>query len=58
MITTKTRGKESGIGVEYNVNYTSDTPLDYTDYQYEYGQGENGTRPAGSKSNFGSVEFW
>ena len=35
MITTKTRGSGSGIGVEYNTNYTSDTPLDYTDYQDE-----------------------
>ena len=45
MITTKTRGTGSGISLEYNTNYTTDTPLDYTDYQYEYGQGENGQRP-------------
>ncbi|RRB04671.1 SusC/RagA family TonB-linked outer membrane protein [Larkinella rosea] len=45
MITTKTRGTGSGINLEYNTNFTSDTPLDYTDYQYEYGQGENGVRP-------------
>ncbi|GAB3910087.1 SusC/RagA family TonB-linked outer membrane protein [Larkinella knui] len=45
MITTKTRGTGNGIGLEYNSNFTSDTPLDYTDYQYEYGQGENGVRP-------------
>ncbi|WP_421827463.1 SusC/RagA family TonB-linked outer membrane protein [Larkinella sp.] len=45
MITTKTRGSGNGIGLEYNSNFTSDTPLDYTDYQYEYGQGENGVRP-------------
>lgn len=44
MITTKTKG-ENGVSVAYNTNYTSDTPLDYTDYQYEYGQGENGVRP-------------
>lgn len=44
MITTKTRG-DNGVSVAYNTNYTSDTPLDYTDYQYEYGQGENGVRP-------------
>lgn len=45
MITTKTRGSGKGIGVEYNINYTEDTPLDYTDFQYEYGQGERGVRP-------------
>ena len=44
MITTKTKG-DNGVSVAYNTNYTSDTPLDYTDYQYEYGQGENGVRP-------------
>ncbi|MCY7350043.1 MAG: SusC/RagA family TonB-linked outer membrane protein, partial [Cytophagaceae bacterium] len=45
MITTKIRGAGTGIGLEYNTNFTTDTPLDYTDYQYEYGQGENGVRP-------------
>jgi TonB-linked SusC/RagA family outer membrane protein len=46
MITTKSRGTGKGIGVTYNMNYTNDTPLDYTDYQYVYGQGENGKGPA------------
>ena len=45
MITTKTRSKGNGISLAYNSNFTSETPLDYTDYQYEYGQGENGVRP-------------
>lgn len=45
MITTRTRATGSGIQVELNSNYTHDTPLDYTDYQYEYGQGEGGVRP-------------
>jgi TonB-linked SusC/RagA family outer membrane protein len=45
MITTKTRGKGNGIGIEVNTNYTNETLIDYTDYQYEYGQGENGVRP-------------
>lgn len=45
MITTKNRASGKGIGVEYNINYTEDTPLDYTDFQYEYGQGERGVRP-------------
>lgn len=46
MITTKSRGTNKGLGVTYNMNYTNDTPLDFTDYQYVYGQGENGIGPA------------
>ena len=45
MITTKTRAKGKGIGLTYNINYVNEKPLDYTDYQYEYGQGEGGLRP-------------
>jgi TonB-linked SusC/RagA family outer membrane protein len=45
MVTTKTKGTTKGIGVDYNLNYTEDTPLDFTDFQYEYGQGERGVRP-------------
>ncbi|MGK2864075.1 MAG: SusC/RagA family TonB-linked outer membrane protein [Chitinophagaceae bacterium] len=45
MITTKSKSSRKGIGVDYNVNYTSETPLDFTDFQYEYGQGERGVRP-------------
>ncbi len=46
MITTKTKGDGKGIGITYNTNYTNDTPLDFTDFQYAYGQGENGIRPS------------
>ena len=46
MITTKSRGTSKGLGITYNMNYTNETPLDFTDYQYEYGQGENGVGPA------------
>ncbi|MBC7891921.1 MAG: SusC/RagA family TonB-linked outer membrane protein [Sphingobacteriaceae bacterium] len=42
MITTKTKGTGQGIGVTYNSNFTVDQPLDFTDFQYEYGQGEVG----------------
>lgn len=57
MITTKTRGKGTGIGIEYNANYTNETPLDYTDYQYEYGQGENGVRPTTPNPTSGQWSF-
>ncbi|MBK5278647.1 MAG: SusC/RagA family TonB-linked outer membrane protein, partial [Bacteroidia bacterium] len=46
MITTKSRGTTKGIGVTYNMNYTNERAIDYTDYQYEYGQGEYGAGPA------------
>ncbi len=46
IITTKSGSKNKGIGVEINSNIQIDEPLDYTDFQYEYGQGENGVRPA------------
>ena len=59
MITTKTRGdaKQKGIGVTFNSNITTDTPLDFTDYQYEYGQGENGVRPTTANPTSGQWSF-
>src|SRR5690606_18627342 len=57
MITTKLKGEGRGIGVDYNVNYTNHTPLDYTDYQYEYGQGENGVRPTEANPTSGQWSF-
>ena len=57
MITTKNRGRGTGLGVEYNANYTRETPLDYTDYQYEYGQGENGVRPTTANPTSGQWSF-
>ncbi len=57
MITTKTRGSGPGIGIAYNLNYTNDQPLDFTDYQYEYGQGENGVRPTSPNPTSGQWSF-
>jgi TonB-linked SusC/RagA family outer membrane protein len=57
MITTKTKGKGRGIGVTLNSNYTYETPLDYTDYQKEYGQGENGVRPTTANPTSGEWSF-
>lgn len=57
MITTKTRAKGNGIGVTYNMNYTTDTPLDFTDYQKVYGQGENGVRPTSPNPTSGEWSF-
>lgn len=44
IITTKTGAKSTGIGVEINSNFQTDKALDYTDFQYQYGQGEFGKR--------------
>lgn len=57
MITTKSKGDSKGIGVTYNTNYTNETPLDFTDYQYEYGQGENGVRPTSANPTSGQWSF-
>jgi TonB-linked SusC/RagA family outer membrane protein len=46
MITTKSKGTSQGIGISYNLNYTTEQVLDFTDYQYDYGQGEYGGGPA------------
>lgn len=45
IITTKSGKGQKGIGVEFNSNTQAATALDYTDFQYVYGQGENGLRP-------------
>jgi TonB-linked SusC/RagA family outer membrane protein len=57
MITTKSKGPSKGLGVTYNVNYTNETPLDFTDYQMEYGQGENGVRPTVANPTSGQWSF-
>lgn len=57
MITTKSRGDNKGIGVTFNTNFTNETPLDFTDYQYIYGQGENGVRPTAPNPTSGQWSF-
>ncbi len=57
MITTKSRGDNKGIGVTFNTNFTNETPLDFTDYQYEYGQGEDGIRPTTPNPTSGQWSF-
>ena len=44
IITTKSGTTGTGIGVEYNFNYGIENAIDYTDFQYEYGEGLNGKR--------------
>jgi TonB-linked SusC/RagA family outer membrane protein len=60
IITTKSGKGQAGIGVELNSNFQADEALDFTDFQYEYGQGENGIRPqtlAAARGGTGSGVF-
>ncbi|HEX6431651.1 MAG TPA: SusC/RagA family TonB-linked outer membrane protein, partial [Niastella sp.] len=45
LITTKT-GKRGDFSVDYNMNLMVDRAIDNTDYQYQYGQGLGGQKPA------------
>ena len=44
VITTKT-GKRNNFSIEYNTNFMADKAIDFTDFQYEYGQGTQGVKP-------------
>jgi TonB-linked SusC/RagA family outer membrane protein len=44
LVTTKS-GKKGTFSVELNSNFTVDRAIDFTDYQYTYGQGQNGLKP-------------
>ncbi|GAB3505388.1 TonB-dependent receptor [Spirosoma knui] len=57
MITTKSRGVGKGFGVTYNTNFTTETAMDFTDFQYEYGQGEGGLRPTAANPTSGVWSF-
>ncbi|TDO24592.1 SusC/RagA family TonB-linked outer membrane protein [Pedobacter duraquae] len=59
IITTKTGAKNTGIGIEFNSNFTLNQALDFTDFQYEYGQGENNIRPSsqGTAQSSGAWSF-
>lgn len=45
LITTKSGRAQQGVGVEFNSVATVGSPTAYPNYQYEYGQGQNGTIP-------------
>ncbi|MBC9796814.1 SusC/RagA family TonB-linked outer membrane protein [Sinomicrobium weinanense] len=46
IITTKKGALQQGLGIEINSSFTLDSPMDFTDWQYEYGQGNGGKKPA------------
>jgi TonB-linked SusC/RagA family outer membrane protein len=56
MITTRNRAIGTGIQWEYSSNVTHETPLDFRNYQMEYGQGEAGCRPMAAPRPQGTPE--
>jgi TonB-linked SusC/RagA family outer membrane protein len=46
IMTTKTGTGSQGLGIEVTQGFIFDKAIDFTDFQYVYGQGENGIRPA------------
>lgn len=46
LITTKSGKKgRKDFGIEYNLNYMAEKAMNLTDFQYEYGQGDQGAKP-------------
>jgi TonB-linked SusC/RagA family outer membrane protein len=56
LITTKA-GKKGKIAIDYNLNTVAEQAIDFSDYQYEYGQGQNGRRPNNVTSALNSGRF-
>ncbi len=50
LITTKSGKSRKGVGVDFNSNFTFDTVYDLTDFQNEYGHGQNGEKPSNQES--------
>ena len=57
IITTKSGSNQTGIGITLSSTVQADQALDFTDFQYEYGQGEGGKRPQ-SVSDARSSGVW
>lgn len=49
LITTKSGSRTHGIGVQLNNNLTFSSVIDQRDYQYTYGQGVSGIKPASAQ---------
>ncbi len=52
LITTKSGKNAKGSGVELNSNFVAQSVIDNTDWQKEYGQGNNGLKPASGDDAF------
>ncbi len=53
LITTKKGSTKKGIGVEYNLNYSVETPVILTKFQNVYGQGSSGIYAKNSEFDWG-----
>lgn len=56
IITTKS-GKKGTATVEYNMNYAVDQAINFTDWQYEYGQGSQGAKPVNAAGAQGTARL-
>ena len=56
IITTK-MGKKGTATVEYNTNISQEKAINYTDYQYIYGQGTGGAKPATQNAALNTARF-
>jgi len=56
LVTTKSGAKGKGIGVEVNNNVTLNRVIDDRDYQYTYGQGVLGVKPASQSAALGAPQ--
>jgi TonB-linked SusC/RagA family outer membrane protein len=57
LITTKSGARSKGIAVELNNNLTANSVIDERDYQYAYGQGTLGAKPASQAAAVGSAYY-
>lgn len=46
LVTTKKGSAQKGIGIEYTADMNQGRPYVFPNYQYEYGQGNDGVKPA------------
>jgi TonB-linked SusC/RagA family outer membrane protein len=56
LITTKS-GKKGIMQVEYNMNYSLDRAINFTEFQTTYGQGQNGARPTNTNGALNSTRL-
>lgn len=59
IMTTKNGAGRKGLGIEVTSGIVIDKALDFTNFQYEYGEGNNGARPISvtEARNFSSINF-
>lgn len=59
LITTKKGSKRKGLGIEFNSNVTAESVMNLTDWQYEYGHGNAGSKPVTqTDANSISLNSW